>query len=201
MPTDPYGQGVTWLDYTVKPDLKVMGDGIALPLSQRANNVYQNATTRDATITAPVFGMEAALADEGIKTWFDGTSWSVIASGSEIWTSPALASGYTGDGNSNGTPQYRLVNLFGDDTVMWRGGINVPYSGGLPTHGGDFLNAALPTGLRPTSRRTVTAACSAVASDSLSVKIDFVSDGTVQIVTQGGVAPPWISLNNIQYSL
>lgn len=201
MPTDPYGQGVTWLDYGDKPDLKVMGDGIALPLAQRSNLVFQNASERDATITAPIFGMRAALRDEKIETWFDGTSWSVVASGSQVWTSPALATGYGTNGNSNGTPQYRLVNLFGDLTVMWRGGINVTYSGGLPVNSGDFLQSALPSGLRPTSRRTVTAACSAVASDSLSVKIDFQSDGTAQIITQGGVQPPWVSLNNIMYSL
>lgn len=202
MPNDPYGQGVSWLDYTDSPNLKIMGDNIALPLTGKSNMTFQNATTRDATIASPIFGMEAALIDEGIKTWYDGTSWSVIASGSQNWITPTLASGYSGNGNFNGNVQYRIVNLFGDPTMMWRGGINVPYSGGLPTNGGNFLNAALPTEARPeTPLRTVTAACSAVASDSLSVKIDFKSDGTVQIVTQGGVQPPWVSLSNITYSL
>jgi hypothetical protein len=201
VPTDPYGQGVTWFDYTDKPDLKVMGDGIALPLAQRSNLVFQNASERDATIETPMFGMRAALKDEQIETWFDGGTWSVVASGSRVWTSPALSSGYSGNGDDNGTPQYRLVNLFGDLTVMWRGGINVTYSGGLPVNSGNFLQTALPATVRPTSRRTVTAACSAVASDSLSVKLDFSSGGTVQIVTQGGVQPPWVSLNNIMYSL
>jgi hypothetical protein len=201
VPTDPYGQGITWLDYTDKPDLVVMGAGIAQPLTQRSNMVFQNASTRDATITAPIEGMEAWLLDQGIKTVFDGTSWSTMAAGSQVWTTPALASGYSNSGNSNGNAAYRLVNLFGDMTVMWRGGINVPYSGGSPTHGGNFLSAAIPSPSRPATKRTVTAACSAVASDSLSVKIDFNSDGTVQIVTQGGVQPPWVSLNNIMYSL
>ncbi|MGQ4513706.1 hypothetical protein [Streptomyces sp. DW26H14] len=201
MTTDPYGQGVTWLDYGDKPDLKVMGDSIAIPLAQRSNMIFQNATARDATIETPIAGMEAWLLDQMIKTVYDGGTWAVMSAGSQLWTSPALASGYTNNSNDNGTVQYRIINEFGSLSVMWRGGVGVPYSGGSPTHTGNFLNAAMPTAARPTSRRTVTAACSAVSSDSLSVKIDFNSDGTVQIVTQGGVQPPWVSLNNIRYSL
>jgi hypothetical protein len=198
---DAYGQGFTALDYGDVPDLKVMGDGL-LKLAGQSVMRFATASARNATLTAPVAGMTAWLNSEKLLTVYDGTAWVAVASGTQAWTTPALASGYTGNGNSNGTPQYRLVNLFGESVVMWKGGLNVTYSGGTPVNSGNFISGGtLPTAVRPTARRTVTAACSAVSSDSLSVKIDFQTDGTVGIVTQGGVTPPWVSLNNIMYSL
>ena len=74
----------------------------------------------------------------------------------------------------------------------------VAADGGRPA---DDVFAALPTDARPTSRRTVTAACSGVNSDQLSMKVDFNTDGTVQIIAKGGALPPWISLNNVMYTL
>ncbi|MER6064823.1 hypothetical protein ABT167_27350 [Streptomyces sp. NPDC001792] len=117
------------------------------------------------------------------------------------WVTPALNASYTGDGNSNGTPQYRVLTIAGAKFVQWRGGLNVTYTSGSPNNGGNFLNAALPTAARPLSRRTVTAACSAASSSSLSVKIDFQTDGTVSIVVMTGVTPPWVSLNGVLYSI
>ncbi|WP_405944763.1 hypothetical protein [Streptomyces sp. NBC_00932] len=198
---DAYGQTVTIAELTDAPNANALAAGIVTPLVPRSNMRFASASARNATITSPVAGMRAFLIDTKLDTLYDGTAWVVAASGTSAWTTPTLASGYTGNGNSNGTPQYRLVNLFGELTVMWKGGINVTYSGGLPANGGNFLSVALPTALRPTAKRTVTAACSAVSSDSLSVKLDFNTTGTTSIVTQGGVTPPWISLNNIMYSL
>ncbi|MFE9886885.1 hypothetical protein [Streptomyces scopuliridis] len=198
--TDAYGQGFTSLDYGETPDLKVMGEGL-LTMAGQTVMPFASATARNAALTPPKAGMTAFLTDSRLLTVYDGTAWVVVAAGTQSWTTPTLASGYTANGNSNGTPQYRIVNWFGEAVVMWKGGLNVPYSGGAPTNSGNFLSSNLPTAARPTSRRTVTAACSAVSSDSLSVKIDFNGDGAVAIVTQTGVQPPWVSLNNIMYSL
>lgn len=200
MATDVYGQGITYLDYTDKPDLTVLGRNLTDGLTQRSILRFADATTRDADIDTPVAGMIAWLTSEKIFTGFDGSSWVALAAGTQAWTTPTLATGYTADGNSNGTPKYRIVNLFGDQVVMWKGGLNVTYSGGTPANSGMFLNAAVPSGARPVSRRTVTAACSAVTSSTLSVKIDFNSDGTMALVNNGQ-SPPWVSLNNIMYSL
>jgi hypothetical protein len=200
MATDKYGQSITYLDYSDKPDLFVLGDSIVQGLTQRAVMRFANATSRDATITSPVAGMIAWLTSEKLFTGFDGSAWVALAAGTQAWTTPALATGYTADGNSNGIPKWRVVNFFGDLVVMWKGGLNVTYSGSNPVNGGMFLNAALPTAARPTSRRTVTAACSAVTSSTLSVKLDFNSDGTIALVNNGQ-SPPWVSLNNIMYSI
>lgn len=198
---DEYSQGFAGLDYGDVPDLKVLSENLLLMAGQTVMR-FSSASSRNANLTSPVAGMVAWCAAEKLLTIYDGTAWVAVASGTQSWTTPSLASGYTGNGNSNGTPQYRLVNLFGEQVVMWKGGLNVTYSSGTPVNGGNFISGGtLPTAVRPTARRTVTAACSAVASDSLSVKIDFQTDGTVGIVTQGGVTPPWVSLNNIMYSL
>lgn len=199
--TDSFGQGFTALDYGDVPDLKVMGDGLLKIVGQTVMH-FATASARNASLSPPVAGMAAWLNAEKLLTVYDGTAWVAVAAGTQSWTTPSLASGYTGNGNSNGTPQYRLVNLFGEQVVMWKGGLNVTYSGGTPVNSGNFIaGGTLPAAVRPTARRTVTAACSAVSSDSLSVKIDFQTDGTTSIVTQGGVTPPWVSLNNIMYSL
>lgn len=199
--TDKYAQGFAGLDYGDVPDLKVLSDNLLLMAGQSVMR-FSSASSRNANLTSPVAGMAAWCAAEKLLTVYDGSAWVAVASGTQAWTTPSLASGYTGNGNSNGTPQYRLVNLFGESVVMWKGGLNVTYSGGTPVNSGNFIaGGTLPAAVRPTARRTVTAACSAVSSDSLSVKIDFQTDGTVGIVTQGGVTPPWVSLNNIMYSL
>lgn len=201
MANDAWGQSIDTIDYTDIPDLTRQGEILRDGLTPRSVMRFANATTRDATITAPVAGMLAYLTDVHTWTGYDGAGWVALAAGTQAWTTPTLASGYTANGNANGTPRYRLVNLFGDLVVMWKGGIGVTYSGGVPVNSGNFLQTALPSSVRPTSTRTVTAACSAVSSDSLSVKLDFTSTGTTVIVTESGVQPPWISLNNIMYSL
>lgn len=201
MGADGYGQGIVTLDYTDKPDLVVLGNNLRDGLTPRSVMRFTDATARDATITSPAGGMTAWLMNTKLLTVFDGTSWVAVAAGTQAWTTPALATGYTANGNSNGTPEFRLVNLFGDPVVMWKGGLNVTYSGGSPANSGNFLHDSLPTGARPTTKRTITAACSATSSDSLSVKIDFNTDGSTAIVTQSGVQPPWVSLNGLFYSL
>jgi hypothetical protein len=198
---DAWGQSIDTLDYTDKPDLTRQGEILRDGLTPRSVMRFANATTRDATITAPVAGMLAYLTDVHTWTGYDGAGWVALSAGTQDWTTPALATGYGPNGNGNGTPKYRLLNLSGDLVVMWKGGLTVTYSGGSPVNSGNFLNSALPSAARPTTLRTVTAACSAVSSESLSVKIDFKADGTVAIITQSGVTPPWVSLNNIIYSL
>lgn len=205
MPTpDAYGQNIGLWQMTDPPSIPEAISLLAGGLLPRSVLRFASASQRGATLVgaqAPVEGMLAWLQDTNLLTLYDGAQWTVLAAGAQTWTSPALASGYGNNGNSNGTIGYRLVNLFGEPTVMWRGGLLPSYSGGLPANSGMFLSAALPVAMRPTSLRTVTAACSGLTSTSLSVKVDFRPTGVVEIVTETGVTPPWISLNNVMYSL
>ena len=156
--------------------------------------------TRPA-ITTPTVGFPASAAWWTAQV-YDPINWLYGQGGDEAaWTTPSLASTYSGDGNGNGTPQYRILTIAGAKFVQWRGGLNVSYTSGSPNNAGDFLASVLPSSARPPSKRTVPAACSANSSTNLAVKIDFSTDGTVTIVIMTGVNPPWISLNGILYSI
>lgn len=127
------------------------------------------------------------------------------------WTTVSMASGFSSNGNGNGTVQYRVVQVAGGKLVEWRGGIGITYSSNSIQNGGNFLASALPTSARPLSLRTATVACSASSSSSLSLKVDFKTDGTTGIVgtttsTTDAYAtpiirPPWLSLNGVRYSI
>ncbi|MFM9589920.1 hypothetical protein ACKI1J_14645 [Streptomyces scabiei] len=206
--TDKYGQAFSSLDYGEGPDLKVMGEGLLLMAGQTVMR-FATASTRNATLTAPVAGMTAWLNSEQTLTLYDGTAWVAIASGTQAWTNVSLAAGFSNNGNSNGNLQYRVVNLFGESTLMLRGGINVTYSGSpsVIANGGVVTNTALPAAARPTSLRSLTGACSTTNSDALSVKIDITTAGHIQIVgTTSATAtpkiqPPWVSFNGVICSL
>ncbi|MGW3246587.1 hypothetical protein [Streptomyces sp. NPDC001070] len=118
------------------------------------------------------------------------------------WTTPALAAGYSGNGNANGAVQYRVINLLGTKYVQWRGGLNMTYTAGALPNGANPFSAALPTNARPASRRSVTVAASLSSSTKPSLKVDFDTDGTVGIVGPNSTdMPPWLSFNGVQYSL
>ncbi|MFD7101940.1 hypothetical protein [Streptomyces celluloflavus] len=203
MPTqDDYGQGVDIAALTDAPDASTLAKSIANAIVQRSGMRFTSASHRNAVLSKPVFGMLAALAAERLLTFYDGAAWVVVAAGTSAWTTPALATGYTHNGNSNGTVQYRIVNLFGEQTVMWRGGLNLTYSGSNLANGGYMLSSSLPSAARPTTLRTVSGACSAASSTVLSLKIDAETGGNIRIVGTGpGDTPPWLSFNNVMYSL
>lgn len=206
MPTqDAFGQGFTALDYGDVPDLKVMGDGL-LKIAGQSVMRFTTATARNATLTSPVQGMTAWLNSEKQLTVYDGTAWVAIASGTQSWTTIGLASGYSHNGNSNGTFQYRKVNMFGEDTLMFRGGLNVTYSGTTIPNGGIPNSSALPTAARPTALRTIVIPCSDASSARITLKLDVQPDGFLKIIgtgtqPEGTVTPPWVGFNGAFVSL
>jgi hypothetical protein len=210
MPTsDSYGQGVQIAALTDAPNQQVLAANLASGLVPRSVMRFASASARNATLASPVAGMVAFLTAEKLFTGYDGTAWVVLAAGTSAWTSIPLASGFTHDGNSNGSAQYRIVNLFGELTVMLQGGLNLTYPGspGSISNGGVITSSVLPSAARPGSLRTVAAACSAVTSDSLTLKIDAQPDGHLKIVgtttttATERITPPWVSLNGLFYSL
>jgi hypothetical protein len=163
------------------------------------------------TTTAPASPYTGQYYDDGttLRRW-NGSTWDtyqkVLTTG---WTQPTLATGYAHDGNSNGFIQYRIVTIEGVQVVEWRGGLGITYSSNNLQNSGNFLSAALAAAYRPTSLRSITVACSASSSSSLSVKVDFKTDGTTQIVgpttassdtyATPVIRPPWLSLNGVRY--
>ncbi|WP_369190153.1 hypothetical protein [Streptomyces sp. R08] len=203
--TDSYGQSVTYPTLTDKPNAQSLAEGLVNGMVPKLVMSFASATVRGATIKKPIEGMITWLKDVDRLEVFDGTSWVSFAFGTNTWKTISLASGFTSNGNSNGTPQYRVVNMFGEDTIMFRGGVNIAYTGSGTSiaNGGTINSTVLPTSARPASRRTVSAACSTVKSDVSSLKLDINTDGTLTIVGTNttDIKPPWLSLNGLLTSL
>ena len=202
MATDDYGQSIVIPALTDSPNAGTIGTGMN-SLVGRTIMRFTSASSRNATIASPVAGMQAWLDTEKLWTGYDGTQWTVMAAGASAWTTFPLATGYSHNGNSNGTCQYRLVNFFGELSVQLRGGLNLTYPGGSIANGSVFTSSALPTAARPSTLRTTPAACSAVSSSVVSLKIDAQTGGHFLVVGTNGSTdqPPWVSLNGIMYSL
>lgn len=202
---DKYGQGFSGFDYGDYPDLKAFSENLLAIVGQTVMR-FATATTRNATVTSPVAGMAAWLNSEKQLTVYDGTAWVAIASGTQSWTTVPLVAGYSHNGNSNGTFQYRKVNMFGEDTLMFRGGLNVTYSGTTIPNSGIVNSSALPTSARPTALRTVVIPCSDASSARITLKLDVQPDGFLKIIgtgtqPEGVVTPPWIGFNGTLVSL
>lgn len=115
------------------------------------------------------------------------------------WTSFSLVSGFTGNGNSNGTPQFQVVHEYGSTKVNLRGGINITYPGTNIPNSGTWTT--IPSIAVPSARRTLNGACSAASSTTYSLKMDFNTDGSAAIVgtNTSSIQPPWVSLNGLSY--
>jgi len=203
--TDSFGQGFQGLDYGDVPDLKVLSQNL-LGIVGQAMMRFTSASARNATITNPQPGMIAWLIAEKQLTVYDGFAWVVVAAGTQSWTTIGLVSGYGHNGNSNGTFQYRLVNLFGEMALFFRGGINVTYTNNALPNGGILNSSPLPSGARPTTLRTITVPCSDASSVRVTLKLDVQADGYLKIVgagkqSEGIVNPPWIAFNGCFVSL
>ncbi|MFF9175989.1 hypothetical protein [Streptomyces sp. NPDC014793] len=180
---------------TVNTDGTVIADGI----TARRMESYQSAAVGDVIV----------LSRSSSGNW---VAWGRMASGSDAgWVKPALATGFAHDGNTNGDVRYRPILIGGTLFLQWRGGVGITYASNAIQNSGDILATPLPAALRPPSTRTVTAACSAGGSSSLSLKVDGRPDGQLRIVgtttattdtySTPIIRPGWVSLNGLQYPL
>lgn len=207
--TDSYGQNIPFPTLTDKANARTLGEGIVENLTPRSVMRFPSASTRAATITAPVEGMVTWLADLNRLEVYDGSSWVAVAAGTAGWTNVPLrtADGWmTADSgaatNNQGRFQYRIVYLFGQPTIMFRGGIGrTSYPSTVP---GSYVltETPLPDAARPTNRRTVLVPCSDVSSDRISLKLDVNPDGTLELFGTGSTTkPPWVGFNGVFVSL
>lgn len=207
MPTeDDYGQGVKIAALTDAANAATLAYNIVNGLVPQTVMRFSSASERNATIASPVAGMLAWIDAEGLLTHYDGTAWVVVSAGTQAWTTVSLASGFSHNGNSNGTFQYRRVNMFGEDTLMLRGAVGVTYSGSTIPNDGVLNTTPLPTAARPTSLRTITVPCSDVSSVRITLKLDVQTNGYLKIYgtgsgTDGKTTPPWIGFNGCFTSL
>lgn len=200
--TDTYGQGISLASLTDAPDLpRAVGD-LAAGVIPRSVMRFASASERGATITAPVEGMLAWLRDVNLLTLYDGTAWVAIAAGTQAWTTVPLASGWTHDGNSNGTFQYRVVNMFGEKVLMFRGAIaRSSYPGSMPTFF-QLNTTVLPESAQPASLRTISVPCSDISSERITLKLDVTVNGELKLYGANSTSkPPWVGFNGCFTSL
>lgn len=115
---------------------------------------------------------------------------------------PTLNTGWTNNGNSEGTVTVRIINILGQQFAQWSGGFVPAYSGSNLTPSASFLLAALPAAYRPSGNRSVIAATSTNSSSQSYVRLTFLADGTTLVaVLTSDVNKAWVSLNGLTYAL
>ncbi|WPO74038.1 hypothetical protein [Streptomyces sp. KN37] len=203
--TDAYGQNISLPTLTDAPDLPSQLGALAAGVIPRGVMRFASASTRGATLTgayAPVGGMLTYLQDVKRLDHYDGSAWVAVSTGASAWTTISLASPFTQNGNSNGTFQYRLLNISGEESLQFRGAIGRSSWPTTPASSYVINSTALPSAVRPSTLRTVLIPCSDVSSDRITLKLDVKTDGYLEVFGTGSsVKPPWIGFNGTLVSL
>lgn len=204
MATDDYGQGITLMGLTDSPSIPKAIADLAAGVIPRGVMRFASASTRGATLVgsfAPIEGMLSYLQDVNRLDLYTGSTWLAVSTGVSSWTTINPVSGLSQNGNSNGTFQYRLLNISGEESIQFRGGLGRTYSG-TPASNLVINNTALPSIVRPSTLRTVLLPCSDTSSDRITLKMDIRTDGYLEVFGFGStVKPPWFSFNGVIASL
>jgi hypothetical protein len=203
--TDDYGQGVQIASLTDAPDANKLAKDITNAIAQRSVLRFASASTRGATLAgdyAPVEGMLTWLQDVNRLDLYDGSSWVAVSVGRSSWTTITPASPWTQDGNNNGTFQYRLLNISGEESLQFRGALGRSSYPTSPPSSYVVNNTALPSIVRPSTLRTVLIPCSDTSSERIALKLDVKTDGYLEVFGfSSSVKPPWIGFNGVTVSL
>jgi hypothetical protein len=202
---DDYGQGINIASLTDAPDANKLAKDIVNAIAQRSILRFASASTRGATLvgaSAPVEGMLTWLQDVNRLDLYDGTTWVAVSVGQSTWKTITPESPWTQNGNSNGTLQYRILNISGEESLQFRGALGRSSYPSSPTSNYVVNNTALPTAARPSTLRTVLIPCSDVSSDRIALKLDVRTDGYLEVFGfSTSVKPPWIGFNGVTVSL
>lgn len=124
-----------------------------------------------------------------------------------VWTTISPITGYTHNGNGEGTVKYTSYVFRGTRYVEWQGGLNVASTGSENSftvpNGGTFFSLTDST-LFPSSTRTVLCAKNQYSSTNFnnnSIKIDFKIGGDCSLISSAAFSTTWVSLNGIRYVL
>ncbi|MFC9191433.1 hypothetical protein [Streptomyces cyaneofuscatus] len=199
--TDSYGQGVTYPTLTDKPNAQTLGQGIVDGLTPKVVMTFASAVVRGATIKKPVAGMATWLRDVGQLQVYDGANWTTLTSGQSTWKTISLGQGFAQNGNQQGTFQYRVVNLFGEQMLYFRGGIIPTYITG-DVQQNTLNSVALPANARPSTLRTILVPCSDVRSARIALRMDITTAGWLNLWgIQKDTNPPWVGFHGTFTSL
>jgi hypothetical protein len=202
---DDYGQGINIASLTDAPDASKLAKDIVNAIAQRSILRFPSAITRGATLagaSGPVEGMLTWLQDVNRLDLYDGSAWVAVSVGQSTWKTITPASPWTQNGNNNGTFQYRILNISGEESLQFRGALGRSSYPTSPAGSYVVNNTALPSAARPSTLRTVLMPCSDVSSDRIALKLDVRTDGYLEVFGFGStVKPPWIGFNGVTVSL
>ena len=203
--TDDYGQGVQIASKTDAPNAEKLAKDIVNAIAQRSILRFASASARGATLTgatAPVEGMLTWLQDVNRLDLWDGSTWVAVSVGRSSWTTITPESPWTQNGNNNGTFQYRLLNISGEESLQFRGALGRASYPTSPAGSYVVNNTALPSSVRPSTLRTVLIPCSDTSSERIALKLDVKTDGYLEVFGFSSTAkPPWIGFNGVTVSL
>jgi hypothetical protein len=203
--TDDYGQGVQIASLTDAPDANKLAKDIANAIAPRSIMRFTSASARGAALAgdyAPVEGMLTWLQDVNRLDLYDGSSWVAVSVGRSSWTTITPESPWTQNGNSNGTFQYRLLNISGEESLQLRGALGRSSYPTSPAGSYVVNNTALPSIVRPSTLRTVLIPCSDTSSDRIALKLDVRTDGYLEVFGFSSTTkPPWLGFNGVTVSL
>ncbi|CAG6392785.1 hypothetical protein NMG29_06690 [Streptomyces cocklensis] len=155
MPTDKWGQGVSYLDRSDKPDLTLMGQNLADGLAGRSVMRFADTATRASIITAPVAGMVTWVGDAARLEWYTGSAWLPIGTDRETMPWTDLQSlGSWGPGFSAGVPAPRMQKTVeAGGTEVWKYEGHIAVASLTPGTGGIATAITFNTGYRPAVER------------------------------------------------
>ena len=199
---DQWGQGIALWQMTDPPSIPDAINALADGVIPRGVLRFASASARGATLTAPVEGMLTWLQDVNRLDVWDSTAWVAVSVGQSTWKTITPESPWTQNGNNNGTFQYRLLNISGEESLQFRGALARASYPSSPAGSYVVNNTALPSAVRPSTLRTVLIPCSDTSSERIALKLDVKTDGYLEVFGfSSSVKPPWIGFNGVTVSL
>ncbi|MFJ6013024.1 hypothetical protein [Streptomyces sp. NPDC092952] len=128
----------------------------------------------------------------GLDRW-DGAAWQTLDPVIG-WTAVTLASGYTNNGNAQGTVRYRRLMVGGVPHLQLRGGVSWTTSGTLP-NSGNVLATVLPANCRPAALTSLP-----IAAGGADIKLDAQTSGQLRLISVAGLTT-WAAFSGVQYPL
>ena len=200
--TDSRGQGVPYATLSDKPNAQTMSKGIVDGVVDKLVMKFASASVRGATIPAPTAGMVSYLTDTKLLQFYDGDGWTTVAAESSAWTTVSLRTGWAHRASGEEF-QYRLVNFFGETSLMFRGVLTPSYAAGGGLVSSLITQTALSAALRPSILRTILIPCSDTGSSRIALRLEVGADGHLRVIgtNSSDIKPAWIGFDGTFCSL
>lgn len=164
---------------------RVDNDDFQSFIQDQVVSLHDDATARDVAITAPTYGMFAALANPGILTFYNGSAWVIVCSlTTHTWTPALTASGGSPTAGTGAT----VIGQYAYRPGGWlRWKVHIIH-GTSPSWGTGTLSISLP--VAPAANENHIGAGRLVDSGTANYARHCIWDSgtTFQMISEGGTA-------------